>query len=42
MTRTVYCTDVGPVLIDTSLEMSLTQTSLHVIGRLQGFSRGGD
>ena len=42
VTRTVYCPDVGPVLIDTSMEMTVTQSSLHVIAKLQGFSFGGD
>jgi hypothetical protein len=42
LTRTVYCTDVGPVLIDTSLEMTVRETALHVIAKLQGFSFGGD
>lgn len=42
MTRTVYCTDVGPVLIDTSLEMTVRESSLHVIAKLQGFSFGGE
>lgn len=42
MTRTVYCPDVGPVLIDTSLEMIVRETALHVIAKLQGLSFGGE
>lgn len=41
-TRTVYCTDIGPVLIDTSLEMAVRESSLHVIAKLQGYSFGAD
>ena len=42
VTRTIYCTDVGPVLIDTSLEMTVRESTLHVIAKLQGFSFGGE
>ncbi len=42
VTRTVYCTDVGPVLIDTSVALSVRETALHVVAKLQGFSFGGE
>lgn len=42
VTRTVYCPDVGPVLIDTSVALTVRETALHVIAKLQGFSFGED
>lgn len=38
--RTVYCQDVGPVLIDSVQEIQITGRSLHVIASLRGHSFG--
>jgi hypothetical protein len=35
--RTVYCPDVGPVLIDTSMALT-TAEPVHVVARLQGYA----
>ncbi len=40
--RTVYCPDVGPVLIDTSMALDLREAPLRVVARLQGFALGGE
>lgn len=38
--RTVYCQDIGPVLIDSVQEIQITGSALHVVARLRGHSFG--
>ena len=40
--RTVYCPDVGPVLIDTSMALTTSEVPVRVVARLQGFALGGE
>jgi hypothetical protein len=40
--RTVYCPDVGPVLIDTSMALTTSETPMRVVARLQGYAFGGE
>ena len=40
--RTVYCPDVGPVLIDTSMALTTRDAPVRVVARLQGFALGGE
>jgi hypothetical protein len=40
--RTVYCPDVGPVLIDTSMTLTTSETPVRVVARLQGYAFGGE
>ena len=38
--RTVYCQDLGPVLVDSVQEIQITGRALHVTARLRGHSFG--
>lgn len=40
--RTVYCPDVGPVLVESSMAMSLSGETVRVLATLRGTSDGSD
>lgn len=40
--RTVYCPDIGPVLVESSMQMLVARENVRVIARLRGHSDGSD